>query len=388
LIPVFLGSSPSAPTKTKYIVYSKLCIKEDSVNISKLKVGQSIVTGSVKKAIKEVLDWMHSSEYGDEKKKLNEVVKKYGLTSKEKEEVAVAMDKEASGVSAKVELPVKGKSGIDIYEDGKYFETAWNIPEANMIIKNSLSWKDHTWTFMDNKTKKWLPNHRNNASTEFHNKAAVPSDVKDFIEFLSQRLDKETMKPMTNIDIVKHVQHKFPQHKLSPLDIMGFIKRPAHAAIDYKDPKHFIPYFRSFYDKDHKDVLYPFSFKFSDQDVLDGIKQRGSQFEGDTFDREAIRDIVEKKHGVHSAVVASGDKKYLQMFFKEKDLPVHNFTVKAKDGTNHFIDSDVVIEHIMIAPPNEQAQIAKVIRKIDLANGNVMDFLKHLAGALANQGEM
>lgn len=74
--------------------------------------------------------------------------------------------------------------------------------------------------------------------------------------------------------------------------------------------------------------------------------------------------------------------KYLKTFFAEKNLPEVTFELIAKDGMTHYMPNEVVIEHIMIAPASEQEKIATVIRKIDFANGDVNDFLKHLAGAL------
>lgn len=76
--------------------------------------------------------------------------------------------------------------------------------------------------------------------------------------------------------------------------------------------------------------------------------------------------------------------KYLETFFKEKQLPDVSWELTADDGTTHFIGSDVVREHIASASADEQNKIADVIRRIDFANGDVNDFLKHLAGALIN----
>lgn len=75
---------------------------------------------------------------------------------------------------------------------------------------------------------------------------------------------------------------------------------------------------------------------------------------------------------------------YLKTFFKEKDLPLENWELLDNDGTPHFISNEVVIEAIGNAPAEEQRQIADVIRQIDFKNGNVNDYLKHLAGALIN----
>jgi len=77
--------------------------------------------------------------------------------------------------------------------------------------------------------------------------------------------------------------------------------------------------------------------------------------------------------------------KYLETFFEEKQLPYAYWELIADTGTPHLIDSNVVIEHIAMASVAEQNKIADVIRKIDFHNGDVNDFLKHLAGALINE---
>lgn len=76
---------------------------------------------------------------------------------------------------------------------------------------------------------------------------------------------------------------------------------------------------------------------------------------------------------------------YLKIFFEEKDLPEVNWELTSESGEVHFINSEVVIEHISITSEDEQHAIADVIRKIDYANGDVNEFLKHLAGAIINK---
>lgn len=76
--------------------------------------------------------------------------------------------------------------------------------------------------------------------------------------------------------------------------------------------------------------------------------------------------------------------KYLKTFFDEKSLPYASWTLFDDDGVQHLIDSDIVLEHIATASAVEQNKIADVIRQIDFANGDVNDYLKHLAGALIN----
>lgn len=75
-------------------------------------------------------------------------------------------------------------------------------------------------------------------------------------------------------------------------------------------------------------------------------------------------------------------QRYLETFFEEKNLPVVEFEVEGPSGPN-FMTNEVVIEAIMGAPENEKKGIANMIRRIDFANGDVNDYLRHLAQALA-----
>lgn len=75
---------------------------------------------------------------------------------------------------------------------------------------------------------------------------------------------------------------------------------------------------------------------------------------------------------------------YLETFFEEKQLPDVSWELVNDAGKTHLIGNAVVIEHIEQTSVEEQNQIADVIRKIDFSDGDVNDFLKHLAGALIN----
>lgn len=61
----------------------------------------------------------------------------------------------------------------------------------------------------------------------------------------------------------------------------------------------FIEYFRSFYDKNHPEAICPelINSGWTDKDIKNCIKVRGRQFEGDSFDREAIRDMLIANYG-------------------------------------------------------------------------------------------
>lgn len=86
-----------------------------------------------------------------------------------------------------------------------------------------------------------------------------------------------------------------------------------------------------------------------------------------------------------SVRTAQSAREYLETFFEEKQLPHQSWDIEDESGTMHYIDSSVVIEALLNAPQSEQEQAADVIRRIDFANGDVNDFLKHLAkGLVAN----
>jgi tRNA pseudouridine-54 N-methylase len=49
----------------------------------------------------------------------------------------------------------------------------------------------------------------------------------------------------------------------------------------------------------------------------------------------------------------------------------------------NFMTVEVVVEHILIASKEEQKQIRTMLVRIDFHNGDVLDFFKHLAKAIA-----
>jgi hypothetical protein len=71
-------------------------------------------------------------------------------------------------------------------------------------------------------------------------------------------------------------------------------------------------------------------------------------------------------------------KDFFSRYFEEKEIPYIQFEVKT-GGLTHFIDTEQIIQQIKNANREEQNQIAEVLMKIDRKNGDVVDFLKHLA---------
>jgi len=78
---------------------------------------------------------------------------------------------------------------------------------------------------------------------------------------------------------------------------------------------------------------------------------------------------------------------WFNTFFNEKNLPYVSWDLTDSSGTWHHLDNEVVIEMIKSAPAQEQAAIKDMLIRIDFANGDVNDYLKHLAqGLVENMG--
>jgi hypothetical protein len=77
-------------------------------------------------------------------------------------------------------------------------------------------------------------------------------------------------------------------------------------------------------------------------------------------------------------------KNYLNNLISEKanlsmDTPIE---LEGASGTN-FMSVGVIVEHILIAPKSEQEAIKNILVKIDFNNGDILNFFKHLAKAIA-----
>ena len=73
---------------------------------------------------------------------------------------------------------------------------------------------------------------------------------------------------------------------------------------------------------------------------------------------------------------------YLARFFEEKDLDQQVYELEAPGGTLNIIESQAVIERVLMTRGEEADAIANIIRKIDFMNGDVHHFLRHLAGSM------
>lgn len=75
--------------------------------------------------------------------------------------------------------------------------------------------------------------------------------------------------------------------------------------------------------------------------------------------------------------------KWLDAFLSEKGIDGEQvLTVEGPSGENH-IPVACLVEMMKQAPRHEQEGIKTMIVKIDFRNGNVLDYFRHLAQAVA-----
>ena len=73
---------------------------------------------------------------------------------------------------------------------------------------------------------------------------------------------------------------------------------------------------------------------------------------------------------------------FFTTFFNEKNLDSQYYTVNSPNGTPNIIPSTVVIDAIKNTQGEEAAKIKDMLIKIDFLNGNIHNYLQHLAQAL------
>ena len=73
---------------------------------------------------------------------------------------------------------------------------------------------------------------------------------------------------------------------------------------------------------------------------------------------------------------------YFENLIEEKNLNGITLEVEGKNGLN-IIPIEVLLDYILLAPIQEQRAIKDMLVKIDFLNGNVVNYFKHLAKAIA-----
>ena len=79
--------------------------------------------------------------------------------------------------------------------------------------------------------------------------------------------------------------------------------------------------------------------------------------------------------------------KWLDTFIEEKGIDLGQILEIKTENNTHYFEVGNVIENIKATTPEEQEEIKNMIVKIDFYNGDVVDYFKHLAQALAQNFE-
>lgn len=74
---------------------------------------------------------------------------------------------------------------------------------------------------------------------------------------------------------------------------------------------------------------------------------------------------------------------WLNTLVREKNLDTELIIEKEGPSGLNLIPLGVVLQAIKNAPAHERAGIKNMLVRIDFRNGSVLDYFKHLAGALA-----
>ncbi len=74
--------------------------------------------------------------------------------------------------------------------------------------------------------------------------------------------------------------------------------------------------------------------------------------------------------------------KWIETFVEEKGIAHEILEVEGMSGLN-IIPVEALVEVMKSAPAHEQKKIKTMLVKIDFFNGNVLNYFKHLAHAVA-----
>lgn len=94
------------------------------------------------------------------------------------------------------------------------------------------------------------------------------------------------------------------------------------------------------------------------------------------------REVPEVEEKVESAF-----NKWLDTFIEEKGIDLQQVIEIKTESNTHYFEVGNIIENIKATTPEEQAEIKDMIVKIDFHNGDVVDYFRHLAQALAENYE-
>lgn len=75
---------------------------------------------------------------------------------------------------------------------------------------------------------------------------------------------------------------------------------------------------------------------------------------------------------------------WIDRFLREKDIDRYEMFTIERNGNKHIFEIGHVVDTMKITSKQEQNAIKDMLVKIDFLNGDVRDYIKHLANALVD----
>lgn len=75
---------------------------------------------------------------------------------------------------------------------------------------------------------------------------------------------------------------------------------------------------------------------------------------------------------------------WIDRFLKEKEIDKYEMFTIERNGTKHIFEIGHIVDTMKITSKQEQNAIKDMLVKIDFLNGDVRDYIKHLANALVD----
>jgi len=76
--------------------------------------------------------------------------------------------------------------------------------------------------------------------------------------------------------------------------------------------------------------------------------------------------------------------KWIDRFLEEKNIDRYELFTIEKNGNKHIFEIGHIVDSIKVTSSEEQEEIKKSLIKIDFVNGDIRDYIKHLANALVD----
>ena len=204
-------------------------------------------------------------------------------------------------------------------------------------------------------------------------------------EYVKWQEEKETNKEDTSIAKVEEIDNSNEEFAYRLQDRV-FIGANEYEIININDKKvtiadiKFPTFMQEFdfdvFDKRVRETPYNDHLKKNNRNDLEEIEKQEKENEN-----------IPKKSNVYAPKKKSDFENWLDTFIEEKGIDLDKIIEIKTDGNTHFFEIGNIVEHIKATSREEQEKIKDTIVKIDVDNGNVIDYFEHLAKGLAQNYE-